>query len=647
MSQTLTQTASYRESAGPSTEPLGATLPDGGFGSYVAEGPSVLQQTALGMSRADIIVSGANRHKYFRRPIIPFMNAQPPEVIFASQAHEEATLAAPEPEPEPMSKDMGCQSDFRESEVQTDPFTPDYVLPAGSTAEPELLTLATLKYGEGLPAGLAEVKMIERARQKREFEASLPPMTDEASLTLRKKMMGEQELREWNLREAEILKQQTEKLAAFDETLRAAADERELHWDERIEHIRQIKLTEKDKEISQIQRRRIKALRKLSEARKDIEGKETTRDVVTEYADYGSEVYAPLARNGNITRDKLSHQYETKPLQLETLAGLQALERSMPPRMVKPKVARPAKVVPSGYGARKELKMQAQLERTDAALKAAKQAKPSEKEQKEALLAAYRDTKPVERPPTPTAPPIDADEELESGCVLLQRLLRGRAIQNMMFEGKERRLELIHELRSDEEAKAADAAEEAAAETEAAVDGLVAALQAELVGGSLDTMSKELRRFTEERRIAEMIRAAEKTRRVREAAESGARQKELVERAEADERFRQLMRVNNASAASYIGEVMREVVETAAATEAERLAELKHSRVNAIADRLEERHSSAAATIDDVVTNFLFPEVLRQTERRQHAQEDTKYATASARALESVMGEVEAQLEAL
>merc|ERR1719198_1869658 len=187
--------------------------------------------------------------------------------------------------------------------------------------------------------------------------------------------------------------------------------------------------------------------------------------------------------------------------------------------MLKPKVARPAKVQPSGYGARKEMRMQAQLERTDAALKAAKQAKPSEKEQKEALLAAYRDTKPVERPPTPTAPPIDADEELESGCILLQRLLRGRAIQNMMFEGKERRLELIQELRSDEEAKAADAAEEAAAETEAAVDGLVEALQAELVGGSLDTMSKELRRFTEERRIAEMIRAAEKTRRVREAAE--------------------------------------------------------------------------------------------------------------------------------
>lgn len=31
--------------------------------------------------------------------------------------------------------------------------------------------------------------------------------------------------------------------------------------------------------------------------------------------------------------------------------------------------------------------------------------------------------------------------------LLLQRLIRGRAVQNVMFEGKERRKELIRELR--------------------------------------------------------------------------------------------------------------------------------------------------------------------------------------------------------
>lgn len=54
----------------------------------------------------------------------------------------------------------------------------------------------------------------------------------------------------------------------------------------------------------------------------------------------------------------------------------------------------------------------------------------------------------------------DNGEELEMldqrnrGIILLQRLLRGRAIQNMMFEGKEKRLDLIAELRATEEWKA-------------------------------------------------------------------------------------------------------------------------------------------------------------------------------------------------
>ena len=646
MSQTQTQmqTMSYRDSQG-AEGPMGSTMSDTrAFGARAPPPLSALEEMALGRGRSEAIVTGQHRHKYFRRPIIPFMQAQPPEVLFAAgQGQESAALVPPEPEVEQGSKDMGCQSDYRENDTQTDPYTPDYVLPPGPA--PEVLTLSTLTYGAGLPAGLAEVKMIERARQKREFEASLPPLTDEASLALRKKMMGEQELREWNVREAEILLQQEEKLAIFDKELRAQSDARELHWDERIEHTRQIKLTEKDKGISEIQRRRIKALRKLSEARKSVEGGSQKRDIVTDYADYGSEVYAPIARVGNITLDKLAHQYETKPLQLETLAGLEALERAMPAKLLRSHVVRPSKKAAHGFSARKTERMIAQLDRTDAALKAAKQAKPSEKEQKEAMLAAYRDSKPVERPPTPTAPPVDADEEMESGCILLQRLLRGRAIQNMMYEGKERRLELIHELRSDEDAAEPSAEAEAERRVQAALGGLMDGLQADLVGASLDTMSKELRRFTEERRIAELLREAERTRRVREAEESGTRQRELVERAEQQERYRQLMLVHNASVATYIGEVLREVVHESAAAQAAAHAELKHSRVNAVVAKVEERHGTPAAIIDDAVSNFLFPEVLRQSERRADAADDSKFTSASQRATEIIMGEVEGRLE--
>ena len=47
--------------------------------------------------------------------------------------------------------------------------------------------------------------------------------------------------------------------------------------------------------------------------------------------------------------------------------------------------------------------------------------------------------------------PIPRQEDGQTlALVLLQKLVRGRAVQNMMFEGKERRAELISELRESE-----------------------------------------------------------------------------------------------------------------------------------------------------------------------------------------------------
>jgi hypothetical protein len=91
---------------------------------------------------------------------------------------------------------------YRESEAQTDPFTPEYVIEKENA--PEVLTIAHLKYGRGLPASMAEMELIEQMREKRAFENALPPTSDEACFTLRRKLMEEQEFREWNKREDDI-----------------------------------------------------------------------------------------------------------------------------------------------------------------------------------------------------------------------------------------------------------------------------------------------------------------------------------------------------------------------------------------------------------------------------------------------------------
>lgn len=71
-------------------------------------------------------------------------------------------------------------------------------------ANPEILTLASLSFKNGLPASLTEVQAIERAREKRKYEANLPPTTDEFNFNIRRKLMIAQELETWKFREREI-----------------------------------------------------------------------------------------------------------------------------------------------------------------------------------------------------------------------------------------------------------------------------------------------------------------------------------------------------------------------------------------------------------------------------------------------------------
>jgi hypothetical protein len=97
----------------------------------------------------------------------------------------------------------------------------------------------------------------------------------------------------------------------------------------------------------------------------------------------------------------------------------------------------------------------------------------------------------------------------------------------MMFEGKEKRLDLIAELRATEEWKASSDIEEEKMlienYQERVLDGTAEALQSDIIARTLDQLSKELVRFKQERRIAAMVRLAEDVRRRREAEESGRR----------------------------------------------------------------------------------------------------------------------------
>ena len=125
-----------------------------------------------------------------------------------------------------------------------------------------------------------------------------------------------------------------------------------------------------------------------------------------------------------------------------------------------------------------------------------------------------------------------------------------------MFEGKEKRLDLISELRATEEYKnSSDLQEEKnliEIYQERVIDGVSEAIQSDIISKTMDNLSKELVRLKQERRIAGMVRLAEDVRRRREAEESGRRQAEQILREREDVLYQELMSVHQGSVDSYL-----------------------------------------------------------------------------------------------
>ena len=157
--------------------------------------------------------------------------------------------------------------------------------------------------------------------------------------------------------------------------------------------------------------------------------------------------------------------------------------------------------------------------------------------------------------------------------MLLQRLLRGRAAQNDMFQGKEKRIELIKELRASEGIKQEEPGaltkdERRAKVHEAALDTIAG----ETTSALFDFLSKELVRKEEKDKLQDMAAKAEKERTKREVEEGGKRQAEELLRSREDEAFRQITRMNHAAATTYIASIMETAIKKIVADIAMKLA---------------------------------------------------------------------------
>jgi|Transcript_56702 hypothetical protein len=605
-------------------------------------------------------ITGKYRHKFFSRPNKQTLSTLPHIVMYAMKdtaTKGRALGASITTGPEPKTKTVGTQSVYRESEAQTNPYSPDYFIVPNQV--PEVLTLTHLTYGAGLPATEAELTIIERTRQKRLFEAMLPPPTDEFNLNLRSQLMEAQEFRNWADREKTIRELQEKRLHLLREALEQRTSKREVDQDDKVERMRQRKEEERDRTLAACQRRRIKVLRKMQKERQKSETRSTKRDVIAEYADFTSQVYAPLARHGHVP-DSNTARIEVQPADLSTFPGLVQLEQSMPAHLLRAPDKHPKELtgkLKSSYQVRKDTEMSNALKTAMDGIKKELQ-QPSAEEAKDgttssttaAGLKRIHVRNILDRPETPRMKDdvLPEEEEQEAAVLLLQRIIRGRAYQNLMFEGKEKRLDLINELRAAERfAETATIVEEKRyidQIREKAFDGVLESIQGSVISSTLDQLSKELLRFQQERRIAAMVWLAEKDRRERQAQESGRRQAEERLREREDEMFRQIMGVHQGTVDSYLEEVLTNTVEQAAQSRALTEARLKAAKINQVVDTLEASVQEPEVVVRELVHSFNLPHVQHEVIKRRIAVENKRFSQAARGALDMTYKAVEQNL---
>ncbi|XP_056350345.1 cilia- and flagella-associated protein 91 isoform X2 [Oenanthe melanoleuca] len=591
-----------------------------------------LQQLAVGQSSLQIPrivyedpeVDGRNRYKYFAQPL-KLPPAGVPEAVAHTKAETESHVQSAAGDSQVfglMFRTLGTQTDYRDGEGQTDPYSPVYIVRSGSV--PEILTLATLTWGRGLPAGQAEMEIIDRIREKHAWEAALPPMDSPSNVAKRLKMMEAMERKEWAYREKEIDKLQKVQMEVFKKLLQRREENQDELDAMRLYNHWQNHQKAKEEKIRKIQCDCALMLRKLIAKRKNWMGKMERRDIIKEYNEFSSQTYAPLSRIGFFP-DNNSDYYVVKNFYLNTVAGLCELEKSVQHSVSQLKIKAPkpkCTITKAGY-IRRSGRLEAVLAQVHQALL---EKKNKVKEPKKPPPVREKVESPVPKPPTLILEKTSIEEEeVDLAVMCLQKLLRGRALQNMMFEGKEQRLDLIQELRTSHTLQedgqlllkaqkqmtlSLQRQHDSHMHQLSTLERDLAAVEGSILANMLDFLSKELLRLQEEQKIHALIMLAERQRRMREAEESGRRQLEESRRQEEDELFRQVVNIQDRTIDTYLEDIILSSMERTAEEQTREEVQQRAVEINDIAYEMESRRTrlQSEEIVAELVYNFLIPE---------------------------------------
>lgn len=479
----------------------------------------------------------------------------------------------------------------------------------------------------GLPVGIHEIKMIERARMRAAWEKEIEPnIKDQKSLCRFRDYLDALERDEWTFRENEINEIQELRLYLLENMLNETHEKSKTRTELKMKNFIEKKEVEKELALKKIRKKTTRELRKLESQQRELVTKYKVSNVIDEYADRKSEIYGPLMRHGEdpkrwhqVIDEKMKtykaqfigvERFSTLPSWLDKVTKIQ--RRKLRPVITQLCIKKSRWTGPvlkqlhqDMINLRKEIVKQPLALRTKV-----------EHEEKICF--------------TPEVQKIPADEEEKyQAAVMLQKVVRGRATQMMIYEGRNTCKELIQELKYSvglmKQQKEYRTKQRLMVKTQQReecmqinmvqkLQGTLSKLQGSVVGTLLDFLNKELRRLLEERKVHAMCLLNERERFMREAAEAGRRQKELRRRREHDEMFKQIVKITQESVDVYLQDVITEGMEFASREEATdyvtQLANKIEIETNDLYNKMAEQSiDDSEEIIANMVLHFLVPDV--------------------------------------
>uniref|UniRef100_UPI00358ED532 cilia- and flagella-associated protein 91 isoform X1 n=3 Tax=Myxine glutinosa TaxID=7769 RepID=UPI00358ED532 len=530
------------------------------------------------------------------------------------------------------TRSVAVQTDYRDGEVQTEPYTPPYIL-NNSEDTPEVLHLTSLRYGHGLPVGLATVELVEHKRSRRAVELRLPPIAGPESVARRRHLIEQMERQDVAFRSKQIDNIQAERFQLLYAEIHERIARHHLLAQNRFNSRYESLQAQHEDRIKKVQTKYVRAIRKIcvdgetGEATEegfiglDATGRGKCKSVLESFKACFSQRPPLKKASNNVVRSTHPDSYRG-PVELESSrCSIRSPFIPRPPEAPRPLKSHRLRHLSS----RRISDYDAQLEAAQKDINDAKKAAGirENSDHKCPLRFLEKIEKPPLRPPTPTVSSPDEEAEMRYQSVtFLQQLIRGRAAQMMAYYDLQKRGDLIAEMRSTHGLQPEEQRQQRLEQRHTLalqrnqslhlqqsqrVSALLLEVEGAITSSILTHLANEIVFYLAESKASSLAEQALKLRGLREAWEAGCRQQEERRRRQTEECFRQVVHVHQKCIKDFLQPLMVHTGWVCAERQAEREVSEWSARIHQEPDRHGKRE--AEEFVSELVHSFLLPEV--------------------------------------